>query len=116
MILLQRKVDYNKHCLHYTGEYVLAHDDQTIKNNTNVRAIDCIYLRLAYTTTSNHEFYKVNTKKIILQRHCTSIPTPAHIINQIELQAKEENIPTGINFHSNKIQNVDLLFAGVDDK
>ena len=80
------------------------------------RAIDYIYLRPSYTTTGNYAFYNINTKHIISHRHCTSIPTPTHIINTIEYHEKQDNISSGINFHSNKIQNNNLLFAVVDDE
>ena len=68
MIINKRKLDYDIHCKHYTGEYVLAHDDKQIKNNLESRAIDCIYLRPSITTRNVHEFYNINTKTIITRR------------------------------------------------
>ena len=78
------------------------------------RDIDCIYLRPSNATTGSHEFYNMNTRKAISRRHCTSIPTPAHIINTIELHTQEKKMLNRITFHSNKIQHNELLFAGVD--
>ena len=33
MIVLRQKMNYKKHYMHYTGEYILAHDNKAIKNN-----------------------------------------------------------------------------------
>ena len=113
MIIHRAILDYNTHCKHYTGEYVLAHDDQHIKNNMNARAIDCIYLRPSIQSKNIHEFYNINTKQIITRRHYTSVPIPTNIIKQIENQALEENMPTAINFNPEYIGN-DIQFAGME--
>ena len=63
MIIHRAILDYNTHCKHYTGEYILAHDDQQIKNNMNARAIDCIYLRPSIQSKNVHEFLKLILRK-----------------------------------------------------
>ena len=115
MILQKKLLNFNTHCKHYTGEYVLAHDDKQIKNNMESRAIDCIYLRPANTSKYAHEFYNIATKKVIVRQNCTSIPTPAHIINIIEKQAQEDKLPMGITFKPIDPSNNDLWLAGVED-
>ena len=84
MIINKRVLNYDMHCKYYTGKYVVAHDDRQIKNNINTRAIDCIYLRPSITLRNVHESYNITTQQVITKKHCTSVPTPAHIINTIE--------------------------------
>ena len=84
MIVQHRVINYDMHCKHFTGEYVLAHDDRQIKNNIQSRAINCIYLRPSSTSKNVHEFYNIVTKKIITRQYCTPMPTPANIISIIE--------------------------------
>ena len=98
MIINKRVFNYDMHCKHYTGEYVLVHDDRQIKNNINTKTIDCIYLRPSITSRNVHEFYNITTQQVITRRHCTSVPALAHIINTIETQAKANHIPIGITF------------------
>ena len=50
---------------------------------------------------------------MITRRHCTSIPTPAHIIKEIENQAKQDNMPFGITFKP-KIARHHIWLTGVD--
>ena len=56
MILQQKLVNYNMHCKHFTGQYVLAHDDKNIKNNMEQRAIDCIYSQPLSISKNMYEF------------------------------------------------------------
>ena len=114
MIVLRKLIDFNSHCNHFTGQYVLAHDDKTIKNNLQQRAIDCIYLRPSSITKNMHEFYNIATKQIITRQYCTTIPTTANIINIIEQQAQEDNMPIGITFNPTDEQH--LWLAGVDEE
>ena len=62
------------------------------------RALDCIYLQPSSISKRVHKFYHVSTKKTITRQFCTSIPTPAYIINFIEQQAQDDNMPIGITF------------------
>ena len=71
----------------------LAHVDKDIKNNMESRPLDCIYLQILSISKHVHEFYRISTKKIITRQFCTSIPTPAYIINTIEQQAQDDNMP-----------------------
>ena len=50
---------------------------------------------------------------MIIRRHCTSIPTPANLINEIEYQEKKDNMPFGITFKP-KIAQHNIWLAGVD--
>ena len=43
MILQHKLLNFKMHYKHYTGEYVLAHDDKHIIDNMESRALDCIY-------------------------------------------------------------------------
>ena len=114
MIIHKRVLNYDMHCKHYTGEYVLAHDDQQIKNNMKTRAIDCIYLRPSINSKNVHEFYNIKTKQVITRRYCTSIPTPENTINKIERHAKNDNMILGITFKPKHIDNY-LWLAGVEE-
>ena len=113
MIIHKHVLNYDTHCKHYTGGYVFAHDNLQIKNNMKTMAIVCIYLQLSITSRNVHEFYNNETQKVITRRHCTSVPTPAHIINKIEQQANNNNIPLGITFKP-KYLNDNLWLAGVE--
>ena len=62
MILHKKILNYNNNCKHYTGEYVLAHDDSQIKNNMKSKALDCIYLRPSIISHNVHKFYNINAK------------------------------------------------------
>ena len=114
MIIHKRVLNYDMLYKHYTGEYVLEYDDQQIKNNMKARAIDCIYLRPSIRSRNVHEFYNIATKQVITQRHCTSIPTPANIINKIEHQAKNDKMPLGTTFKPKDIDN-NFWLAGVEE-
>ena len=93
------------HCKHYTGEY---------KNNMQARAIDYIYLRPSPASKNVHEFYNTSTKKIVTRQFCASIPTPSNIINIIEQQAQEDNMPIGIAFKPIDTSYTHIWLAGVD--
>ena len=98
MILQQKLLNFEIHYRYYTREYVLSHDDKYIKNNMESRALYCIYLRPSSISKDVHKFYHISTKKIITRLFCTSIPTPAYIINIIEQQAQYDNMLIGITF------------------
>ena len=112
MIVHEKVLKCNMHCKHCTGEYVLAHNNLQIKNIMKARAMDCIYFRPSITLCNIHEFYNINTQKVIMQRHCISVPTPAYIINEIENQAKKDNMSFGIPFKPKDVNN-DLWLEGV---
>ena len=84
------------------------------KHNMKARATDCICLRPSIRSRNVHEFYNIATKQVITQRHCTSIPTPANVINEIEQQAKNDNMPLGITFKPIDLDS-DLWLAGVEE-
>ena len=63
-----------------------------------------------------HEFYNIVTKQIITRQYCTTIPTTAHIINLIEKQAQEDNMPLGITFKPIDVTQPHLWLAGVDEE
>ena len=44
MILQHKLLNFEMHCKHFTGEYVLGHDDKHSKNNMESRELDYIYL------------------------------------------------------------------------
>ena len=113
MILQQTHLNFETHYKHYTGEYVLAHDDKHIKNNMESRALDCIYLRPSSTSKHVHKFYHISTKKLIAQQFCTSIPTPAYVINIIKPQALDDNMPISITFKPKDKSYTHLQLAGV---
>ena len=94
----QKIINFDMHCKHYTGEYVLAHNNKQIKHSMQPRAINCIYLRPSSISKNVHKFYNISTKQVITRQFCTSILTPANIINVIEQQAQDDNMPMGITF------------------
>ena len=102
------------HCKHYTREYVLAHNDKHIKHNMESRVLDCIYLQPSSISKHVHEFYHISTKKIITRQFCTSIPTPAYVINIIEQQAQDDIMPIGIIFKPMDKSYTHLWLAGVE--
>ena len=53
-------------------------------------------------------------EKIITRQFCTSIPTPAYIINIIEQQAQDDNMPIGIAFKPKDKSYTHLWLAGVE--
>ena len=114
MILQQKHLNFETHYKHYTGEYVLAHDDKHITNNMESRALDCINLQPSSISKHVHEFYHISTKKIITRQFCTSIPTPAYVINIIEQQAQEDNMPIDITFKPKDKSCTHLRLAGVE--
>ena len=57
--------------------------------------------------------FNIATKQVITRRHCTSVPTPTHIINKIEIQAKADHMLIEINFKLNDL-NDNLWLAGVE--
>ena len=54
------------------------------------RAIECIHMRPSSTSKNIYEFYNITTKKVITRQYCTTMPTPANIINIIEKQAQKD--------------------------
>ena len=104
MIVQKRLINYDMCCRHFTGKYILVHDDKQIKNNIQPRAINCIYLQPSSILKNVHEFYNISTKKVITRQYYTTIPTPANIINIIEKQAQEDNMPMGITFKPEDLQ------------
>ena len=64
MIVQHILINYDMRCKHFTGKYVLAHDNRQIKNNMQLRAIICIHLKPSSTSKNVHEFCTIVTKKI----------------------------------------------------
>ena len=46
------------------------------------------------------EFYNTAAQKVITRRYFTLVPNPAHITNEIEKQANNDNMVVGITFKS----------------
>ena len=109
-IMIKKPLDYLTHGIHHTGEFVMAHNDEAIKNNLNPRALECIYLRSSDTVYNKHEFYHIPTKRIITRRSCTSAKIPDKMIKLLDEQALDQSMPLGINFNPTTD---DDLFAGV---
>ena len=61
-------IDYNTYGTHCKGDYVLGHQDVTIKNTMEPRALNCIYLRPSFIIHGKHELYLIETKKITIKR------------------------------------------------
>ena len=87
----------------------MAHNNESIKNNLNPRALEYIYLRSSNTLHHKHQLYHIPTKCIITCRTCTSAKIPDHMLSLLEEQV---TMPSGIDFN-HKID--DNLFAGVGD-
>ena len=83
MILLKKKFDFKTNCKHFTGEYVIAHNDPAIKNNMTSRGIDCLYLQASNATQGYTEFYNLHTGKIITRKHCTSVKIDKRVLDII---------------------------------
>ena len=106
MIIHKRNIDYVTHGLHYTGKYILGHQDVTIKNNLQPRALDCIYLRPSAIIHDKHELYHIETRKIITRRHCTSAIMNENIKTKIHKTFITDNLPTGLKFHLDNTDNL----------
>ena len=109
-IITKKALNYFTHGIHYTGEFVMAHNDENIKNNLNPRALECIYLRSSDTVYSKHELFHIQTERIITRRTCTSAKITEHMQILLENIASKQKMPQGINFSQNMD---DDLFAGV---
>ena len=112
MIVTKKALNYATHGIHYTGEFVMAHNNESIKNNLNPRALECIYLRSSDTLYHKHQLYHISTRKFITRRTCTSAKNPDHMLCLLEEQATTQNMPSGIDFNHEIDDN---LFAGVGD-
>ena len=111
MIIHRRNIDYVTHGLYHTGDYILGHQDVTVKNNLQPRALDCIYLQPSAIIHGKHELYHIETRKIITRKHCTSAIMNENIMTQINQTFISDKLPTGLKFQLNDTDN---LLAGVD--
>ena len=112
MIINRRNITYATHGLYHTGEYVLGHQDVTIKNNIQPRVLDCIYLRPLAVIHGKHKLYHIETRKVITCRHCTSAIINTNILTKIHQAVVSNKLPTGLQF---QINHTDNLLAGVDN-
>ena len=105
MIMHQSSLDYTKHFQYEFGQFVQAHDNNTITKNTPAsRTIDCIYLRYTSNMQGGHELLDLATKRIITRHAITEVPMSNTIIARVEQLAKQDGI-----YQSNR-----PLIAGVD--
>ena len=94
-------MELKTHGIYNTGDYVLAHHDSIIKNNLQLRALDCLYLRLTPNSKNTHGFHHISTNKIISRSKCIPLPMTTNIIHLIDEQAKMDNMPEGLKFDTN---------------
>ena len=72
------------------------YDDCTIKNTIHSRALECLYLCPSPNTPVGHDFYHVATKQIITWSCFQTVHINQNVIETINWQAIEENMPLGI--------------------
>ena len=96
MIVHQENLDFDRHCKHAFGEYVLAHDEPDRTNMNAPRALDCIYLRPTATRQGGHELLHLQTNAVVTRRKCTAVPLTPSIIKQVHKIASDEGMPQGL--------------------
>ena len=66
MILMARKLDYNKHCKYSFGTYVQASHETQFTNSNIARTLDAIYLRPNSNAQGGHLLMNIATGKLII--------------------------------------------------
>jgi hypothetical protein len=116
MILHQRNIDYDKHCLYSFGTYVQAHDEPDKSNTTAPRTLDCIYLRYNDNEQGGHDLFHLQTNRLITRRQVTPVPITSSIIQQVDRIAEMDGMPKGLKItnRTSKVLYDSTWIAGVD--
>ena len=96
MTLHQENLDYEKHCKHALGEYVQAHEDETVKNNNAPRLLDCSCLRPTSSHQGGHELLHLQINRVITRIEVTPVLITHSTIKQVYAIAEHENMPKGL--------------------
>ena len=92
MIMMRRKIDYNKHCQFTFGTCVQAYQENNLTNTQAPRTIDAIYLRLITNEQGGHELMNLATGNIIKRIKIWEIPTTELIIKAVDEIAEKQDI------------------------
>lgn len=118
MILTQKDIDYNKHCVCEIGQYVLAFVAHEKTNTNMARSKDALYLRPdPNNDRGGHEVYDLQSKSVIHASRVETVPITEAVIERVESIAKEEGFKS-LKFFNRKKEEIILpdadLLAGVD--
>ena len=116
MILHERNIDYDKHCLYSFGTYVQAHDEPDKSNMTAPCTLDCIYLCYNDNEQGGHDLFHLQTNRMITRRRVTPVPITSSIIQQVDRIAEMDCMPKGLKI-TNRTSEVlydSTWIAGVD--
>ena len=96
MILHKENLDFDRHCKYVLGEYVQAHEDETIKNNNAPRSLDCLYLRPTANHQGGHELLHLQTNQPITRSVVTPVSITPSVIKMVHAIAKRDDMPSGL--------------------
>lgn len=82
--------DVKIHCRVPIGLYCHVHDKPDPSNTNTPRTTGAIALHAQGNVQGGYNFLNLTTWKVIQRRSCTELPTPSHIIPQVEEYARKE--------------------------
>jgi len=92
MIMTQRDIDYNKHCVASFGSFVQANQNNEFTNTQAPRTIDAIYLRPMNNVQGGHEVLNLATGNVVTRNRVWERPITDLVIQAVEDMATKQNI------------------------
>ena len=93
-IIMDRTLEYKKHCIHEFGTYVQGHTENVKQSSMTKRGIDAIYLRPNKNQQGGHYIMNLSTGNVITHSRCTAAPLPSTVKKRVEEMALEKGITT----------------------
>lgn len=109
-LVLNRKLDYNKHCQLEFGEYVQTHEESD--NTTRSRTVGAIATRPSTGGEGGYYFISLSTGRRIHRRSYTRLPMPGEVVDQMHRLARRAN--STLTFTNSNNEDLDVLYADLD--
>ena len=90
MLMNKKNINYKRHCAFTCGEYVQAHQEDTIKNDNKPRTINCIYLEPRFNASSGHYVMNIATSARMHKKRVWSVPITQTVINAVKSLAESQ--------------------------
>ena len=107
-IILNRKIDYNKHCQLEFGDYVQTHEEHD--NSLAPRTVGAIATRPTGNIQGGYYFIRLDTGRRISRRRWTSLPMPDLITDQVHRLARRANAARTLTFTNSHDESIDDLY------
>jgi hypothetical protein len=110
-LILNRLVDYNKHCRLEFGQYVQTHEEHD--NTMTTRTVGAIATRPTGNIQGGYYFIRLDTGRRIIRRDWTPLPMPSEVIDQVHRLARRAKANKTLEFTNMVGEDLDVLYADI---